>query len=148
MGWVGVDLDATLAHWNTGDDIRQIGAVIPRTKERVLELLAKGTQVRILTARVSPYGHKPQGVAHQRLLISKWLAANGLPELPVTHEKDYEMWYLLDDRAVQVEKNTGQLAVDKAHNDALEAACKAMEHYFGDEECYSISRSIRELRRQ
>lgn len=42
--------------------------------------------------------------------IRDWLELQGLPRLTVQAHKDYQMWELWDDRAVQVIKNTGDRA--------------------------------------
>ena len=42
-------------------------------------------------------------------LITKWLKAQDLPPLEITNVKDYGMQTLYDDRAVQVERNTGRI---------------------------------------
>lgn len=62
MGWIGIDLDATLAHWGTKDphtsyvhyDVLVIGPPILKMVERVKALIAEGKDVRIFTARIGP----------------------------------------------------------------------------------------------
>ena len=52
-GWIGVDLDGTLAQyggWNGG----LIGDPVPLMLQRVKEWIADGKDVRIMTARVAP----------------------------------------------------------------------------------------------
>lgn len=52
MGYIGVDLDGTLAEYHGwGDD--SIGAPVPKMLARVKKWLAEGQEVRIVTARVS-----------------------------------------------------------------------------------------------
>ena len=53
-GWIGVDLDGTLAEDNGYDGPTDIGPPVPGMVERVKEWLAKGREVRVVTARVSP----------------------------------------------------------------------------------------------
>lgn len=115
-GWIGVDLDGTLAvynGWNNG----AIGEPIPAMVERVKAWLADGQEVRIFTARVAASGLvNEQGVADdigytgiQRQLISDWCELHVGARLKVTATKDMGMIELWDDRAVAVECNTGKL---------------------------------------
>jgi hypothetical protein len=104
--WYGVDLDGTLAHYDKfkGPDI--IGDPIPKMLARVKRWLDAGKEVRIMTARVSP---KTPDNDVARKAIEAWLEEH-LPgyDVAVTHEKDYLMEELWDDRAVQVVPNTGE----------------------------------------
>lgn len=105
-GWIGVDLDGTLAeydHWRGAD---HIGKPIPAMARRVAGWLSEGREVRILTARVS--GTPEERAAALRPIQIWCLRVFGM-YLPVTCEKDYGMIELYDDRAVQVEMNTGKL---------------------------------------
>lgn len=105
-GWIGVDLDGTLAHyegWTGGG----IGTPIPRMVDRIKAWLEDGRDVRIVTARVSV----PEQAVEQTKVISEWLESVFGRTLPITHCKDYAMVELWDDRAVQVVPNTG-LRVD------------------------------------
>lgn len=110
QGWIGVDLDGTLAHydgWRGADDI---GAPIPAMLERVKRWLADGREVRIFTARVSHDGTPGRMMEAE---LARWAIINWCKEhlgqmLPVTNIKDYAMVELWDDRAVQVEANTGR----------------------------------------
>jgi hypothetical protein len=51
-GWIGVDLDGTLAHYDGWKGADHIGAPIPVMVERVKGWLAEGKTVKIFTARV------------------------------------------------------------------------------------------------
>lgn len=53
-GWIGVDLDGTLAHYDGWKGADHIGAPVPAMVERVKAWLANGREVRIFTARISP----------------------------------------------------------------------------------------------
>jgi len=110
-GWIGCDLDGTLAHYDTWqDDPCSIGAPIPVMVERVRSWLRRGYEVRIVTARVgSSLGLK--GIDHSAITktIEDWTEKFIGTRLAVTCEKDYKMIRLYDDRAVQVEPNTGRL---------------------------------------
>lgn len=101
-GWIGVDLDGTLAHYVAWVDHRSIGDPVPRMKARVEEWLADGIDVRIFTARVSD--QNPEVVA----AIDEWSMKHFGRTLPVTNVKDFRLVELWDDRAVAVEKNTGR----------------------------------------
>jgi hypothetical protein len=100
-GWIGVDLDGTLAHYEGWGD-GSIGAPIPLMVERVKSWLAQGIQVRIMTARV---GMHVEGdtCRRQHDLISLWCAEHLGRALEVTNEKDFGMIELWDDRAISVE---------------------------------------------
>ncbi len=101
-GWIGVDLDGTLAHYE-GWDGGKIGAPIPRMVERVKRWLAEEVTVKIFTARVC--GGSDTG--EQVTLIQAWCLEHIGQELEVTHQKDFAMIELWDDRAVSVKQNTG-----------------------------------------
>lgn len=118
-GWIGVDLDGTLAHYDGWKGIGHIGAPIPLMVERVKRWLADGHEVRIFTARVDggevaiKMGDQ-NGVAHRdtpmvRHYIEQWCLQHIGAVLPVTNVKDYGMMELWDDRAVQVRANTGEV---------------------------------------
>jgi hypothetical protein len=99
QGWIGVDLDGTLAYFGGWLGYETIGDPVPGIKERVLEWIAQGYRVKIFTARASV----PEGIEPVKL----WLEKNGFPALEVTCSKDFNMIELWDDRAVQVVTNTG-----------------------------------------
>lgn len=105
-GWIGVDLDGTLAHYETWGAEDHIGEPIPRMLERVKKWLADGVDVRIFTARAS----YPNPVG--RAAIEAWCQKHVGKVLPITNAKDLAMIELWDDRAVQVEMNTGRVLRD------------------------------------
>lgn len=102
-GWIGVDLDGTLAHYSGWVGPDHIGPPVERMLARVREWLDEGREVRIVTARVSV----PAQAASAREAIDAWLMQHLGRTLPVTCEKDYGMIELWDDRCVQVVANTG-----------------------------------------
>lgn len=104
-GWVGVDLDATLAEYNGWRGAENIGKPIPAMLERVKKWIAEGVTVKIFTARAS--------IPEQIPPIHEWLEKHGLPRLEVTNVKDFAMVELWDDRAVQIIPNTGKRADGK-----------------------------------
>lgn len=105
-GWIGVDLDGTLAEFNRDTWFRlgfkYIGDPIPSMMEMVKGALAQGVKVKVFTAR-AVHGQKAINVIHE------WLFRHGLPKLEVTNVKDEGMIALYDDRAVGVIFNTGKL---------------------------------------
>jgi len=105
-GWVGVDLDGTLAHYDEWRGPGHVGAPIPRMVERVKEWLRQGIEVRIVTARVS--GDNEDHIRIGATAIGAWCVQHIGAPLPITNMKDFGMVELWDDRAVQVEKNTGR----------------------------------------
>jgi hypothetical protein len=100
-GWIGVDLDGTLATyggWKGPDDI---GEPIAPMVERVKAWLAAGKEVRIFTARA----YLPEQIPP----VKAWCLRHLGQELPVVNTKDLSMIELWDDRCVQVEINTGRV---------------------------------------
>ena len=106
-GWIGIDLDGTLAHYDDWQGIDQIGPPIHKTVEFVKDLLAKGWEVRIMTARVGPQRGGAEDIVHAIQAIRAWCMKHIGQDLRVTAEKDLAMVWLYDDRATRVEKNTG-----------------------------------------
>lgn len=101
--WIGVDLDGTLAEYHTWNGEEHIGKPVQVMVDRVKLWLGRGINVKIFTARASTG-------ADQIKIIQDWLERQGLPRLEVTATKDYGMIEYWDDRAVQVESNTGRRA--------------------------------------
>lgn len=106
MGWIGVDLDGTLAFYDKWQGPMHIGGPIKPMVDRVKKWLDAGRDVRIFTARVC--GSDNLGVEAVRFAIRYWCYTNLGEELPITNVKDWEMDELWDDRCVQVLKNTGE----------------------------------------
>jgi hypothetical protein len=105
-GWIGVDLDATLAVYSGMNDITDIGSPVPLMVDRVKGWLERGREVRIMTARVSSVVGRNDADRARRAIEAWCLEALGRV-LPITSEKDFHMIELWDDRAVQVFPNTG-----------------------------------------
>jgi hypothetical protein len=108
-GWIGVDLDATLAHYTEWTEADLIGEPIPAMVDRVKNMLALGYRVKIVTARASSNGTvgRDLDAAKFRVAATDWLINTIGIALPVTSAKDYAMIELWDDRVVQVTPNTG-----------------------------------------
>lgn len=103
-GWIGVDLDGTLAKYDGWDG--SIGEPIPAMAERVREWLANDREVRIFTARVG--SGDPEEAEYERKHIQDWTEKHFGKRLTVTATKDFAMVELWDDRCIQVEINTGR----------------------------------------
>ncbi len=118
MGWVGVDLDGTLAHYDpdTPYDHTSIGMPLAPMIERVRNMLSNGIEVRIFTARAH-WGSEEnwEGLggraAYERGLqeIRIWCKQHLGRELPITCEKDSDLLAFYDDRAIQVVPNVGDV---------------------------------------
>ena len=99
-GWIGVDLDGTLAHYTSFKGEDHVGAPIEPMVRRVRAWLHEGRDVRLFTARrASP-------------AIRRWMREHLGVILPIVNTKDQHMQMLLDDRAVQVQRNTGKVRED------------------------------------
>lgn len=101
LGWIGVDLDGTLAKYDGWKGIWHIGEPVEPMVERVKTWLANGVQVKIFTARICN-GDEALGP------IQKWCKLHIGVVLEVTNVKDFAMVELWDDRCVSVEPNTGK----------------------------------------
>lgn len=132
QGWIGVDLDGTLAHYDGWKGADHIGEPVPAMVERVKRWLAEGKTVKIMTARVycppEPStrlfnvdgGSLPDGSEWKawrarkeeadaaEVAIQGWCIRVFGHTLPVTCTKDYGMIELWDDRAVRVVINNGE----------------------------------------
>lgn len=115
-GWIGVDLDGTLAQYHGFKGPEVIGEPIPEMLDKVKQMLADGVDVRIFTARVYS-GMTEDRNREARLAsdaISAWCMMHLGRVIPITCVKDYGMYILYDDRAVQVQRNTGRILGDEA----------------------------------
>lgn len=118
-GWIGVDLDGTLAEYDGWKGHEHIGAPVPRMVRRVLDWLNAGKDVRIFTARVACDDSESAEIAEQsRVAIEAWCQEHLGRVLPITCQKDYAMIELWDDRCVQVIPNTG-LRADSPLTDGM-----------------------------
>jgi hypothetical protein len=97
-GWIGVDLDGTLAQYPPAPG-QEIGEPIGPMLNRVLDWLNAGKDVRVFTARACVPDMIPA--------IARWCKEHLGREIPITNVKDFAMIQLWDDRAVQVETNKG-----------------------------------------
>lgn len=119
-GWIGVDLDGTLAVYGGWQGPDHIGEPVPAMLARVKAWVAAGRDVRIFTARADGGGAALlMGDENGKFFedrarviagIQAWCIKHVGVSLPVTNQKDYGMVELWDDRAVQVIPNTGARA--------------------------------------
>lgn len=105
-GWVGFDLDGTLAKYDGWKGHQHIGAPIPNMI-RLLKAISADYEVRIFTARAS--GEESSERSQSIQAIEAWCLKHIGRILPITCVKDYRMVTLYDDRAIQVEFNTGRI---------------------------------------
>lgn len=107
-GWIGVDFDGTLAHYNGYKGHTVLGDPIALMVERVKAWRANGIEVRILTARASDPDVMKQPEINAAL--DAWCLQHIGETLQITCIKDLHMIELWDDRAIQVIPNTGMRA--------------------------------------
>jgi hypothetical protein len=119
-GWIGVDLDGTLATYDgwKGPELEHIGQPVPMMLKRVKRWLAEGRDVRIFTARAC--------IPEQVPPVLAWLRNHLGRELPVTCSNDLHMVELWDDRAVQIVPNVG-LRADGAGEEGVGLNLSALE---------------------
>lgn len=106
-GWIGVDLDGTLAIYEEWMGVDHIGAPIPLMVDRVKQWLDENKDVRIFTARVA-FDQQGYTVEDIKAFIYDWCNEHIGVALPVTCSKDFGCIEIWDDRAIQIEKNTGR----------------------------------------
>lgn len=122
-GWIGVDLDGTLAHYDGWRGADHIGDPVQAILDMVFRQRLLGIEVRIFTARVYPLSFvradddmslfvgandRESEAGRAALHIHEWCDKHLGYRLPITCKKDYGMVELWDDRAIQVESNTGK----------------------------------------
>jgi len=115
--WIGVDFDKTLATGVAFNGPDSVGDPIEPMVERVKQWLADGEDVRIFTGRVGPHpAYYKDGMpidsdfaSKARAAIEAWCVRVFGRVLLITNEKDLGMKALYDDKAIQVEPNTGRL---------------------------------------
>src|ERR1700751_5373660 len=106
QGWIGVDLDGTLAQYNgwTGNPYA-IGKPVELMVSRVKGWLSEGKQVWIFTARICPHPWIPndnEEVEKIKVAIQEWSQLHIGKVLPIVCSKNSSMIELWDDRVVQV----------------------------------------------
>lgn len=106
-GWIGVDLDRTLAHYDKWRGVTHIGKPIPPMVDFVKALLGHGEEVRIFTARCAP----PNDYEEVEKAVGDWCEEHIGVRLAATCTKDMYCKTIYDDIAYRVEKNTGRLCI-------------------------------------
>ena len=106
-GWIGIDLDGTLAYYDKWIGPEHIGDPIPKMIYRTKKWISEGKNIKIMTARVNP---NKDDAEFCKKIIEEWCMKHIGKILPITHEKDLYMIELWDDRVVQVIPNTGERA--------------------------------------
>lgn len=107
--FIGVDLDRTLAQYESGDFFSKgmfhIGEPIPRMVELVKGFLAEGRTVVIFTARLTDLADPSRTILYNA--IQNWCLEHIGQKLEVTNIKHHAMEVFFDDRAVGVVPNQG-----------------------------------------
>lgn len=106
-GFIGVDLDKTLALYERWVSPSHIGEPIKLMVDRVKEWLGQDKNVKIFTARVAPDKTLNERVEAEEA-IRAWCKKHIGEELEVTAYKSSHMYEFWDDRAVAVIPNTGK----------------------------------------
>jgi hypothetical protein len=149
-GWIGVDLDGTLAQYTESAPWNVLGQPVPAMLARVKAWLAEDKDVRVLTARVFPYipGISSTEVfsknrrcfhtgemfspAEMVLVIQKYTFLHLGKILPVTCAKDSHMIEQWDDRTVQVVPNTGQTLAEHLAEQNRKVSANHTSRYSND----------------
>lgn len=128
-GWYGFDLDGTIAKYDKWIAPDVIGEPVMPMIEFMKDFIRRGELVKIYTARVWPMElslnfsemdaekfnviiNRLKDAHRAKRAIEYWSLQNLGTIVPITHNKDFAMLTLYDDRVVQVEKNTGRLIFD------------------------------------
>lgn len=104
--WIGVDFDGTLATYYGWAAPDQLGEPVPAIQQLVREWLEAGEDVRIFTARGS-LNEEDRKKAYPAM--EEWCLRHLGKVLPITNIKDVGCKLIVDDRAVQCERNTGRI---------------------------------------
>lgn len=97
---IAVDLDGVLAVYHRFEGNHIIGAPIDSMWVRVVNWLEDGEEVWIFTARADS--------KKSIKFVENWLNYHQLPMLPITNIKLKHFQEMWDDRAIRVERNTGE----------------------------------------
>jgi FMN phosphatase YigB (HAD superfamily) len=109
--WIGFDFDGTLVTYNKARkyDPANVGTPIYSMVDLLKEYLAKNWKVKIFTARADE--NDPN---HEKAIeaLEAWCIKYIGQKLEITNKKDYALIKFYDDRAIQVEMNTGRIIKD------------------------------------
>lgn len=111
MKTYAVDWDGTLVEYHKYRGPFVYGSPILKMVDRVKYWLAEGHEVIIWTSRVSA-DHDIDQIKKEATTIQFALRDMGLPPLLVTANKWIRITEFWDDRAVRVERNTGNICED------------------------------------
>lgn len=103
-----VDWDGTMVEYHGFKGAMIYGAPIPRMVARVKKWIDEGHEILIFTARVS-VEHGLQTVKQESDTIQFALREMGLPPLQITANKYARISEFWDDRAMGLERNTGNV---------------------------------------
>lgn len=106
-GWIGIDLDRTLAHYDKWRGPTHIGEPIPEMVQFVKKLIDEGHEVRIFTARMSEYEVYVRDQIEKT--IADWTEKHIGHRLFATCVKDYGCKAIFDDIAFHTVPNTGKI---------------------------------------
>ncbi len=119
---IALDFDKTLGYREIGQPPNggPLGEPILKMVEKAKGWLAKGYRVSIFTARASRIDKMGERkttseINRQKRLIEQFLFENGLPNLDITAEKYGYFTHFVDDKAVPVELNTGEILLDQSN---------------------------------
>lgn len=103
MATVAVDLDGTLAKSDSRKpfDPNHIGEPVKKMMDRVSDLLLRGKEVVLFTARAADPKNIPP--------VRRWLNKHKLHKVKITNEKTPDIEVIYDDRAKGVHKNKGTI---------------------------------------
>ena len=111
---IAVDLDGTLAHYDSWKGIDHIGPVVPEVANAMELAQREGADIWIFTSRVSD----PADAEQAGKVVHNWLVKNNFQFEGITavkHKFFTEFW---DDRAVQVIRNSGMFVLNE-HTDEV-----------------------------
>lgn len=112
---IGVDFDATLAHYDGWKGVEHLGDPVDNMIDEVKAAIAQGDEVFIFTARVYPQDTSFEAglnATRSYLLIAAWCEKHLGKLLPITSQKLPSFSEIWDDRGRQVIPNTGIFADD------------------------------------
>jgi hypothetical protein len=139
-GWIGVDFDGTVAEYHEWMGWNVFGSPIMPMVYRIRRWLGEGHDVRVLTARIGVLGGHWEGAkwvhgeaqintcritgskfsnADMARAIAEYTEKHVGAALEATCIKDLRMIELWDDRAIQVEPNTGRTVFDEFEAEAV-----------------------------
>jgi len=127
-----VDVDGTMADDSVIDmdnySPEIIGPPIKKMVDRVKSWMAQGCRVVIFTARVHP-GHGLEEVAIAEAALKEWSREVFGVELEITCMKDPMFSEIWDDKAVRVDKNTGDISTQ---HDVVDTVCEEEADQIGE----------------